>query len=70
MQVNCLWLHYWLERYFGQKYPMLLYQESLKQVRIYMCCVCSGAQLYLTLCGPMHYSSPGSTVHRISQAKY
>ena len=69
MQVSCLWLHFWLERYFGQKYPMLLYQESLKQVRIYMCCVRSGAQLYLTLCGSMHYSSPGSTVHRISQAK-
>ena len=31
--------------------------------------VCSVAQWYLTLCSPMDCSSPGSSVHGISQAK-
>ena len=32
-------------------------------------CVCSVAQLCLTLCNPMDCSPPGSSVHRIFQAK-
>ena len=31
--------------------------------------VCSVAQWYLTLCSPMDCSSPGSSVHGISQAR-
>ena len=32
-------------------------------------CVCSVARSCLTLCGPMDYSPPGSSVHGISQAR-
>ena len=32
-------------------------------------CVCMHAQLCLTLCGPMDYSLPGSSVHGILQAR-
>ena len=32
-------------------------------------CMCSVAQLCLTLCGPMDCSPPGSSVHRILQEK-
>ena len=33
-------------------------------------CVCDQSlQLCLTLCDSMHYSPPGSSVHRISQAR-
>ena len=32
-------------------------------------CVCSVAQLYLTLCDPMDYRLPGSSVHGIFQAR-
>ena len=32
-------------------------------------CVCSGSQLCLTLCSPIDYSLPGSSVHGILQAR-
>ena len=32
-------------------------------------CVCVCAQLYPTLCDPMGYSLPGSSVHRVFQAR-
>ena len=37
--------------------------ESEKKVKVLV------AQLCLTLCDPMDYSSPGSSVHRISQER-
>ena len=33
------------------------------------CCCCSVTKLCLTFCDPMNYSLPGSSVHRISQAR-
>ena len=32
-------------------------------------CVCSVVQSFLTLCNPMNYSSPGSSIHGIFQAR-
>ena len=32
-------------------------------------CVCSVTQLCLTLCNPMNYSLPGSSVYEISQVR-
>ena len=34
-----------------------------------VCCVCSVIQSYLTLCNPMDYSQPGSSVHGIFQTR-
>ena len=34
-----------------------------------ICCVCSVVELCLTLCSPMDCSLPGSSVHRIFQAR-
>ena len=34
-----------------------------------VCCCCSAAKSCLTLCDPMDYSPPGSSVHGISQAR-
>ena len=33
---------------------------------IHTCCCCSVAQLHLTLCDPLDYSPPGSSVHDFS----
>ena len=55
-------------------YSFLTYRKTLSYCWIYACvcvCVCvySITQLHLTLFCPMDYSSPGSPVHRISQAR-
>ena len=42
-------------------YPFMTPEEIL--------CVCSAANLYLTLCDPMNGGPPGSSVHGISQAR-
>ena len=34
-----------------------------------VCCCCSVTKSHLTLCDPMNYSPPGSSVHGISQAR-
>ena len=42
--------------------------HSIFQI-LYICCGCLVAKLYLTLCDPMDYSPPGSSVHGIPQAR-
>ena len=37
--------------------------------QIHICAACSVAQSCLTLCDPVDYSPPGSSAHRISQAR-
>ena len=44
------------------------YKQSQSCLTI-LVCVCLDAHLCLTLCDPMNYSSPGSSVHGISQAR-
>ena len=48
-----------------------LWERKISGVKfcVYLLCVCSVAQSYLTLCHPMNYSPPGSTVLGISQAR-
>ena len=42
---------------------------SLVSLLLFVCvCVCSVTQSCPTLCDPVNYSLPGSSVHRISQA--
>ena len=40
-----------------------------KQCMSSLTCVCSAAQLCLTLCHPLDCSSPGCSIHEISQAR-
>ena len=46
---------------------MFVQWPQMSQVYKYITCIC--AQLYLTLCSPMDYSPPGSSVLGILQAR-
>ena len=43
--------------------------ETITTLPIGYCCCCLATQSCPTLCDPMDYSPPGSSVHRISQAR-
>ena len=44
-------------------------RHHLTPIRMFYLCLCSVAQLHLTLCNPMDCRPPGSSVHRIFQAR-
>ena len=64
-----LLLHSW-KNINKKSHPLWLRVECL----IYSCtfnnvCICSGSQSCLTLCDPMDYTPPGSSVHGVFQAR-
>ena len=60
--VNKQWAPYWSGDYFFS-FPLFFFHL------LHCCCCCSVAKACLTLCDPMHYSPPSSSVHRILQAR-
>ena len=47
-----------------------MYRYTHKHAQYYPCLLAKSLQLYPTLCNPMDCSSPGSSVHGISQQEY
>ena len=48
---------------------LLVFGECLNKYIVYSCMHAESVQSCLTLCNPMDYSLPGSSVHGISQAR-
>ena len=68
--LHCRQILYQLSYQGSPKYPHRHYQFDLSHLRHKNLCVCSVAQLYLTLsCNPMDYSPPGTSAHGIFQAR-
>ena len=55
--------------YHGPSPLSILGQEEEEEEESLFCCCFSVVKLYLTLCDPMDCSLPGSSVHRIFQAR-
>ena len=57
--------------HFTLHFMLHFHQELFPQITIclIMCCCCSVAKLYPTLCNAMNCSQPGSSIHEISQAR-
>ena len=51
------------------KYQMTVFFLSLLTISDYPCCCCLVAESFPTLCNPMDYRPPASSVHGISQAR-
>ena len=68
--LHCRQILYQLSYQGSPKYPHRHYQFDFSHLRHKNLCVCSVAQLYLTLsCNPMDYSPPGTSAHGIFQAR-
>ena len=53
--------------YLNQRGNILI--RAVAKIILTMCLLCSVAQLCVTLCNPMRYCPPGSSVHGIFQAR-